>query len=249
MYTKKAMGFNNKHWRIKSYLANFIITINEEMRNYFPNKEQQALIPLGIDTTYYNSDLFPVEKINDIFNIITVANLVPVKGVQILIEAIYSLNKSNIKLTILGDCDNDYGRAMVALSERLKMKEQIIFLGKQLDVRPYIAKSDLYVIPTLDEGRKEGMPMALVEAMSMGLPVLGSDITGINFVLRDFKDLLFKAGDSDDLALKLQRFIAMDETECQDIGNNLRKYCESHFTMSQFIMAHEVLYKTMIHGK
>ncbi|HUH27119.1 glycosyltransferase, partial [Gelidibacter sp.] len=162
LYTKKAMGFNNRHWRIKSYLAHFIVTINDEMRAYFPNKKAQALIPLGIDTDYYNADAVtePIEVDTSKLHIITVANLVPVKGIQVLIEAVHRLHDQNIKLSILGDYDNDYGHAMVALSARLGMQMQIHFLGKQLDVRPYLAVANLYVIPTLDEGRKEGMPMA-----------------------------------------------------------------------------------------
>src|SRR5690606_36818183 len=205
LYTKKAMGFN-KHWKIKSFLAHFIITINDDMKQYFPNKKAQALIPLGINTDYYSLEAVKEHILvySSKFHIITVANLVPVKGSQVLIEAVHQLDNEKIRLTILGDYENDYGRSMVALSERLGMQEQVRFIGKQLDVRPYIASADLYVIPTLDEGRKEGMPMALVEAMSMGIPVLGSDITGINYVLKDFKELLFPAGDSAALALKIE---------------------------------------------
>src|SRR5690554_7435 len=50
LYTKKAMSWGNRHWKIRSFMANFIITINDEMSLYFPNKKNQALIPLGIDT-------------------------------------------------------------------------------------------------------------------------------------------------------------------------------------------------------
>ena len=251
LYTKKAMGFKNKHWKIKSYLADFIVTINDEMRAYFPKKKQQALIPLGIDTAYYNpkSVSDKKEELTPIFHIITVANLVPVKGIQVLIEAIHSLKDSSVQLTVLGDYDNDYGHDLVALSERLEMQGNIHFLGKKLDVRPYIEKANLYVIPTLNEGRKEGMPMALVEAMSMAVPVLGSDITGINYVLKDFKELLFTAGDVQDLALKIEQIRAKDSQSRLEIGQNLRRYCEAHFTMDSFIKAHEALYKTILHGE
>ena len=244
LYTKKAMGFNNKHWKIRSYLANFIVTINNEMQAYFPNKKQQALIPLGIDTEYYDS-----EKVNTKtpitsteFNMITVANLVPVKGIQILIKAVHKLNDKAIKLTIVGDHENDYGKEMVALRDRLEMQSQVFFLGKQLDVRPYISASDLYVIPTLDEGRKEGMPMALVEAMCMGISVLGSNITGINFVLKDFENLLFQAGNVEALASKIQAIRSLSVQDRSNLGTELRTYCIKHFSLHPFIEAHENLY-------
>jgi glycosyltransferase involved in cell wall biosynthesis len=250
LYTKKAMGFN-KHWQIKSYFANFIITINDEMRAYFPNKKSQKLIPLGIDTKYYSKEAIAKDVFKDYskFSIITVANLVPVKGLEILVKAVNKLKDKNIVLTILGDYKNEYGYKIKALSEDLDMKDQVHFLGKQLDVRPYIAASDLYVIPTLDEGRKEGMPMALVEAMSMAVPVLGSDITGINYVLKEFKELLFLAGDSDALALKIKKLQTLDDETRYKLGEDLRSYCEQHFKMEDFINDHEKLYKNLVFGE
>ena len=238
------MGFANKHWKIKSYLANFIVTINEEMRDYFLYKKNQELIPLGIDTEYYSPNAIDIktEKDNSKFKIITVANLVPVKGIEILIEAVYKLQNKNIQLTILGDNNNDYGKAMKTLTSKLDMNDHIHFIGKQLDVRPYIAHSDLYVIPTLDQGRKEGMPMALVEAMCMSIPVIGSNISGINYVLKNFSNLLVQAGDSHELSLKISEIMSMNSAERILMGKDLRKYCLENFTMSDFIIKHEQLY-------
>jgi len=244
LYTKKAMGFNNVHWKIRSYLASFIITINNEMRTYFPYKKQQALIPLGIDTNYYNPDITDIKQPIEAnkFHIITVANLVPVKGIEILIKAISKLNNPSIILTVLGGYKNEYGDTLVALRDSLRMQEQVLFLGKKQDIRPYIAASNLYVIPTLDQGRKEGMPMALVEAMCMGIPVLGSDISGINFVLKDFPDLLFPASNVKELAMKIEKLYHKPNKERLSLGNTLRNYCVTHYSMEVFINAHESLY-------
>ncbi|OUS02024.1 hypothetical protein A9Q86_05075 [Flavobacteriales bacterium 33_180_T64] len=244
IYTKKAMGFN-KHWKIKSFLAHYIVTINNEMQQYFPNKKAQKLIPLGIDTSYYSPEHF-IKEPSKSFRIITVANLVPVKGIEVLIQAIHSLNDKSITLSVLGDCDNEYGENMQQLCEGLKMSDQVTFYGKKLDVRSYIAQSDMYVIPTLDQGRKEGMPMALVEAMCMGIPLLGSNITGINFVLKDFNELLFPAEDAKALSEKIKHMKSLDVETRHAIGQNLRHYCIDHFSMKDFITAHEHLYTKLV---
>src|SRR5690606_25915991 len=97
----------------------------------------------------------------------------------------------------------------------------------------------------LNEGRKEGMPMALVEAMCMAIPVLGSDISGINFVLGDFPNLLFQAGSSLELKDKLMAIQDMSKEERKSIGISLRNYCLSHFSMDTFISEHENLYKSL----
>jgi glycosyltransferase involved in cell wall biosynthesis len=243
VYTKKAMSWGNVHWKIKSYLSNFIVTINEEMRNYFPDKQQQQLIPLGLDTNYYNPNLYPKKDQVTIFKIITVANLVPVKGIEVLIQAIQLLGNTNIHLDVLGDDRDSYANELKQLVTALGLENQISFLGKHTDVRPFLAQADLYVIPS----KKEGMPMALVEAMTMGLSVLGSDISGINFVLKEFPELLFEASDIKALSEKIALFYQKSEAERKAIGQQLRKYCVEHFSMERFIKKHEELYVKLAH--
>lgn len=247
LYTKKAMSWGNRHWKIRSFMANFIITINDEMSRYFPNKKNQALIPLGIDTDYYSPEHFSKSAIESTnFNIITVANLVHVKGIEVLIKAIKEINDKRVELTVLGDNANEYGKYLSSLSTELDIYDRVHFLGRQSDVRPYIANADLYVIPTLDEGRKEGMPMALVEAMSMGVPVLGSNISGINFVLKNFKHLLFNANDHLVLANAIESIQNLRPEERRKLGMELRTYVLNNFSYNDFIKAHQELYIEII---
>lgn len=212
------------------------------MRNYFPNKNAQKLIPIGIDLDYYNSKHFQTKKDTNYFNIISVANLVPVKGIEVLIDAVCKLDNPKIKLIILGDNTNEYGKTLQQKVNGLGKQEQIVFLGKHLDVREFLANSDLYVIPS----KKEGMPMALVEAMCMSIPVLGSDISGINFVLKDFSEYLFEASNSDELATKIDLMISKTEEERKNIGSTLRNYVVNNYSMEQFISAHEELYQSLL---
>jgi glycosyltransferase involved in cell wall biosynthesis len=246
IYTKKAMSWGNVHWKIKSFLADFIITINQDMRAFFPSKKEQVLIPLGLDVNYYSPEDYPKRKASNFFKIITVANLVPVKGIEVLIRAVHQLNDGRIQLEILGDDRDGYADELKALVHTLGLQEQIAFLGKQLDVRPYIHQADLYVIPTLDSGRKEGMPMALVEAMAMGVTVLGSNISGINYVLRDFPHLLIEAGNMEQLSKAIQHWMNTSREEREVQGSALRVYCQEHYSIEQSIRAHEELYQKMI---
>ncbi|WP_348799487.1 glycosyltransferase family 4 protein [Flavobacterium adhaerens] len=242
IYTKKAMSWGNVHWKIRSFLADFIITINEEMREYFPYKKNQKLIPLGLDTDYYNSSLFQNKQETTVFKVITVANLVPVKGIEVLIKAIQLLNNPLIQLDILGDDRGDYATKLKQFVVDLNLQNQITFLGKHTDVRPFLAGADLYVIPSL----KEGMPMALVEAMTMGVPVLGSNISGINFVLKDFPELLFEVSNAKDLSRKIDSFYHKSENERRQIGKKLRGFCVEHFSVQKFIKEHEDLYVSIM---
>lgn len=245
IYTKKAMSWGNIHWKIKSFLSSFIITINEEMRDYFPRRKKQELIPFGIDTNYYSPETFPVKQ-NTIFKIITVANLVPVKGIEVLIGALQQLDNENIHLEIVGDDRDVYASELKTMVNRLGLENQITFLGKHIDVRPFLVQADLYVIPTLNSGRKEGMPMALVEAMSMALPVLGSNISGINFVLKSFPEMLFEASNVSELATKINTCYQQSEQERTKKGIIIRQFVIDNFSISTFIADHERLYLSLV---
>jgi glycosyltransferase involved in cell wall biosynthesis len=248
VYTKKAMSWGNRHWKIKSILANYIITINHEMRHFFPWKKQQSLIPLGLDTNYYAPESDRQIRSENTFRIITIANLVPVKGIEFLIQALYHLNNQNMVLDIIGDTRDSYVRGLEALVETLSLKNQVSFKGKHTDVRPFFGDADLYVIPTRNMGRKEGMPMALVEAMSMGVPVIGSNISGINYVLKDFPELIFEPDNVVALANKIQLIYHMNLSERMVLGNKLRTYVMDRFSMDTFVRSHEALYSKLTLG-
>jgi glycosyltransferase involved in cell wall biosynthesis len=245
IYTKKAMSWGNIHWKIKSYLSNFIITINHEMVAFFPNKKAQKLIPLGLDTSYYDPNLFPKKQDDDVFKIITVANLVPVKGIELIIRAFDKLNNKSLFLTVLGDDRDPYALELRKMVNEMNLETQIQFLGKKPDVRPFLADSDLYIIPTLNDFRKEGMPMALVEAMSMAVPVLGSNISGINYVLKDFPEFLFEPGNYNDLSEKIDFFYHKNRDERVRIGQVLRDYTINNYTIEKCILEHENLYMNL----
>lgn len=251
IYTKKAMTWGNLHWKIKSYLAHFIITINEEMRAFFSYKKAQKLLPLGIDTNYFNPNHF--EKSNDkqVFKIITVANLVMVKGLETLIKAIAELHNPKIQLDILGEkrieiledgSQYDYYEVLKNLVSEFNLENQVHFLGMQTDVRPFLVNSDLYVIPS----KKEGMPMALVEAMTMEIPVLGSNIPGIHYVLKAFPELLFEVGNTTELGEKILQLYQKTTSERATIGVSLRAYCKENFSIENFIKQHADLYHKII---
>jgi len=242
VYTKKAMGWGNIHWKIRSYLSAFIVTVNTQMQYFFPNKKAQELIPFGLDTSYYYNEQFKNTKNTSSFKLITVANLVAVKNIEMLLHAVHAIKHLPIHLDIVGDMRNDYVKKLQRLVNNLQLDKQVSFLGKHLDVRHLLIQADLYVIPS----KKEGMPMALVEAMAMQLPVLGSNIPGIAYVLQDFPELLFSLADVNSLAAKIERIYNMPKAEQQELGASLRNYCVKHFSIETFIKRHEDLYLKLV---
>ena len=238
IYTKKAMSWGNNHWQVRSLLADYIVTINDKMYNYFPWKKHQKLIPIGIDVDYYQKEFYKESKKSDIYHMITVSNLVPVKGIETLLEALSNLDEA-FKLSIVGDDSTSYALFLKTLVEDLNLSSNVSFIGKKNDVRPFLAQADLFIMPS----KKEGFGVALVEAMSMELMVLGSNTTGISYILEDFNELLFKVGDSIGLKTAIKRIMHFTETETEVITKRLRAKCLDKFSLRKFINLHQKLYE------
>lgn len=250
VYTKKAMGWGNKAWKWRSQLSTKVIAINESMMTEFFDEMPSVdavYIPLGLDTNIYKP-IEPDKNILDQYGIsenefitISVVNMVPVKGIEVLIEAFVKANISNSKLFLVGNDQNEYVNSLK--DKYLKNHKNIIFTGKQLDVISYLSISDVFVIPTKNKGKREGMPMAPVEAMSMGLPVIGSEVAGITDILKGFEENLFKAEDVENLSSILVSYSKKTKKERTKIGLDMREKVVNQYHFEQFIKSREELYE------
>jgi glycosyltransferase involved in cell wall biosynthesis len=251
VYTKKAMGWGNRYWKWRSQLSSKVIVVNEDMITsyFYKMKAKIANFPLAINTNHYlrvkqEDDLKQKLGLNaNDFVIISVANLVPVKGMELLLDAIQKLNDKTVKTLVVGNDTNEYG---IALKDQYSSNTNIIFLGKQLDVRPYLALSDLFVIPTKDEGRKEGIPNAPLEAMAMECVVIGSKISGITDILKSFPDCLFQPGDRQAIFDKIIEIKSMSIRERKKLGYQMREEVVKHFSIEGFIHNHQSLYLELL---
>jgi glycosyltransferase involved in cell wall biosynthesis len=251
VYTKKAMGWGNKYWTWRSKLSTKVIVVNEDMVKQYFSKMLHKIdrFPLAIDTNYYKpsgSSIEDPEGINlkkDDFVVLSIANMVAVKGIEILLDAVQQLNDNKIKILIVGNDQNEYGKA---LKQQYKEHQNIFFLGKKLDVIPYLSLADLFVIPTKDEGRREGIPNAPLEAMAMECVVLGSNISGVKDILRTFPSCLFEASNVNELAEKIAYIKDMPTQERANLAKAMRNQVIEEFSIEGFLKNHETLYLSMI---
>lgn len=160
--------------------------------------------------------------------LITVGRLDPPKGHDYLIEAFAKLIKDNagLKLLIVGD-----GPSRRQLEDRvrsLNLQDNIIFTRMRSDVLELLYLADIFVFPTLSEG----FPLAVLEAMAVGLPCVASDIGPNREVIESGKTgLLFRAGDLDDLTITMKRLIS-DVHLAKSLGCHARESVQSRFNPS-----------------
>jgi glycosyltransferase involved in cell wall biosynthesis len=170
-----------------------IIVVSSEIMNDLVrsriNKSQIVVIQNAVQVPYGNKE-FEEHRNNkrqqllidrDTFVIGYVGRLSEEKGVRYLIEAASLLKRDivSFKLIILGD-----GPKRNELESSTKMQEAddyIEFLGFQSDIEKWMPAMDVLVLPSLSEGT----PMALLEAMSVGIPIIATAVGGVPGVVSD----------------------------------------------------------------
>lgn len=112
-----------------------------------------------------------------------VGRLSPVKGIEYLLRAVSLLvneqGMESIQVLIIGG--GPLQKSLEALSGSLGIAAHVTFLGERHDVPSLLSLLDVCVMPSLHEG----IPMALLEAMRAGCPVIATAVGGIPEVLRD----------------------------------------------------------------
>ncbi len=129
------------------------------------------------------------------------------KNIEALIKRLPEIETPNVYVLIAGDgtteSDLRYKDFLRELARRSGVDKKVIFTGwleKEELWKIYLA-SDLFVLPSLDEG----MPNAMLEALGVGLPCVGSDIPGIRDILQH-SELLFDPHDEKTLTVWVERF-------------------------------------------
>lgn len=110
-----------------------------------------------------------------------VCRLEPQKGISYLLLAmrIILAKFPNVKLEIVGD--GSLFRELNELSKKLEISNSVKFFGKFADVIPFYKRMSVFVLPSL----YEGFGIVLLEAMAAGVPVVATNVNGINEVVVD----------------------------------------------------------------
>ncbi len=128
--------------------------------------------------------------------IVHVSNFRPVKRVEDVVRTFRRIvdTRPECRLLLVGD-GPDLPAAQ-ALVRQLELDEHVSFLGYNSDIPAVLARADLLLLPS----ERESFGLAALEAMSCGVPVIGSRVGGLPEVVGD-AGLLFEMGDTDGMAL------------------------------------------------
>jgi glycosyltransferase involved in cell wall biosynthesis len=186
------------------------------------------------------------------FRILFVGRLVKRKGVTHLIEAVRCLPADlHVRLTVIGD-----GPERVALSEQVRgsgLDGRVDFRGRvpESALRDAYAAADVLVLPSIVDARgdTEGLGVVLLEAMSYGVPVVGSDSGGITDIIEDGESgLLVPPADAGQLARALER-LARDPELAARLGAAGERRVRSAFGWPEIMSKWEECYGAPAEGR
>lgn len=177
----------------------------------------------------------------DNFTIVSVGRLEVVKNHQLLVHAFSELQNKSAHLIIVGE--GRERKNLENLIEKLHLKDRITITGFVSEPEFYLAKADLFVLPSLSEG----FGIAAVEAMQMGIPCLCSKVGGIpEFVEEGKNGWLVNPKHPQELMSILNVIVAMPTIQRTEIGKRGKEYVDSRFSEEKYIATLESFYKKAI---
>jgi len=161
-----------------------------------------------------------------------------VKRLDMLLRAVAAVPDPTLRVVLIGRGEEE--AALKALATSLDLTSRTVFAGEIPDAAQLFRAFDLYVAPSA----KEGLPLALLEAMAAGLPVVASDIPGHREVLGAASPGLV-AGTPEAFASALRTLLADPEAR-RALGAEQRTRARSEFDARQMLIDIEAIYGRLL---
>lgn len=187
----------------------------------------------GIDLDYFDPSLPEVQtaatgiRKPGVFTFVFVGRLVRDKGINELVGAFARLNcqHPHTRLLLVGPYEETLDPLMPETLAEIENNRDIESVGKQSDVRPWLAASDAFVFPSY----REGFPNVVIEAGAMGLPSIVTDINGSREIIVDgWNGIIIPPRTSDTLFRAMEVFVT-DRALTDRLSSRARSMISSRY--------------------
>jgi glycosyltransferase involved in cell wall biosynthesis len=175
------------------HLASKVIVVSRELqellqRKYLLTTDRLVRIPNGIDTSYYAPDLEERQQVRrklgftDAHTVVGFSGrLDPIKNFDLLLHIFSSCVQQNPRVRLLIVGDGAEKKRLVTLCHHKGIHHSVVFTGQQEHVLPYLCAMDVFLLTSL----REQMPMTILEAMAVGVPVIATRVGEIPHIIDD----------------------------------------------------------------
>lgn len=210
-----------------------VVTISNDNRRFIIEhcgeeyRDRVQVIRCGVDPDVFRPPEDRPERTGGRTTIVCTGTLYEVKGHAYLIEACRQLDALGVEFRCHLIGDGPLREPLVRQVESAGLKEKILFRGRlpREQIAAQLACSDVLVAPSVPTpcGRREGIPVVLMEAMATGLPVVASNISGIPELITDgHNGLLVPPRDSESIAAAILR-VRDDAALREELGTAARQ--------------------------
>lgn len=247
----KAVGNAMATWDLKLIRKNvdYMVTCSKSLSVMYKEKNgiDVDYIRNGVDTSRYtvpNTETKHAMRLklglpdNQIIAVFT-GQVCARKNQKFAIEGILNSGRDDICLILLGS-----GPDLELLKEKYGNKKQIIFAGQVSNVAEYLQASDFY----LSSSTSEGLPVGALEAMSVGLPQMLSDIMQHKEVIESGENLgvIFKNNDLTSFKEVLEQLLELD---LKEVGNNCHQIAMTTLSAELMTKRYQEKYLTLIENR
>jgi glycosyltransferase involved in cell wall biosynthesis len=221
--------------------ADRVAVTTSSIKQYVMQQYNLSETKLRVIPNYVLTNIFvPVHRVSPNGKcLIFIGRLSEEKNPFGLLQAIRGLD---VKLVIIGD-----GTQRLSLEEKAKKDNLCVqFLGNQphLKLPHYLQAADIFILPSPSEGH----PKALLEAMSCGLPVIGTDVPGIRELIRH-RETGYLCGISPTEIRKAILNLLGDKALQTKMGENARKFIVDNFSIEHILKMELALLRELTTGK
>jgi glycosyltransferase involved in cell wall biosynthesis len=174
--------------------------------------------------------------------VVSVGNLYPVKGHCHLIDALALLVARHPTLHVAITGRGELAEALAAQARDRGIAARIHLLGLRSDVARILAAADVFVLPSLSEG----LPLALLEAMFAGCPIVASDVGEVGVALAHGEaGVLVPAGDPRALAAAIDG-VMTDPVRARELGRRAARRAAAEYDVSRMVRRYVEIYEELL---
>jgi glycosyltransferase involved in cell wall biosynthesis len=188
-----SLDLNNKK-KVKDFFnkSDAIIVLSDSWKKFYSKISSQKNI-FVINNSIENIDFKIYKRIypKKEFVVLFLSSICERKGTYDLLKVIKMIKKENFRFVFVGPYENK--NKFFKEVDILKIRDRCEFIGEVLGKErfKYYASADVFVLPSY----AEGLPVAILEAMSFGLPVISTKVGAIPEVIKKKNGILIEAGD------------------------------------------------------
>ena len=261
LISERTLGvYRRAFGRAAAWLPEHVIADGASIAEQLPRSLQSrvTVIHNGVDTGAFHPEVDGVEVRRELeipadhLVVGHMGRVTPWKGQHYLIEAFARIAEAHPRVTLLlvgaPVFDNDsYERRLRNMVEELGLAKRVKFAGYRHDTAQALAAMDVFAFTSIE---KDTSPLALLSAMSSGLPIVAFDIEGVRELIEGNDDcvLTVPCGEANELASALLRVIDDEQLRVR-LGQSVRRLAEQRFSLDQHVNSIEKVLSQVAHRR